>query len=107
MESFRRHFDGEQSIKKQPSRGVPRKRCFENIQHVYRRARMPKCDFNKVANNNNNNFVRIFRKLFYKNTNEGLLSDMDQNAKKLANWVGNGNTLAKIKCFIRTNLKTI
>ena len=45
----RRHFDGEQSIKKQPSRGVPRKRCFENMQYVYRRTRMPKCDFNKVA----------------------------------------------------------
>ena len=30
-------------------------------------------------------FVRIFRNLFYKNTYEGLLSDMDQNSKKLAN----------------------
>ena len=31
------------------SRGVFRKRCFENIQQIYKRALMPKCDFNKVA----------------------------------------------------------
>ena len=34
---------------KQPPRGVPRKRCSENMQQVYKRASMPKCDFNKVA----------------------------------------------------------
>ena len=34
---------------KQPSRIVLRKRCSENMQQVYRRAPMPKCDFNKVA----------------------------------------------------------
>ena len=34
---------------KQPSRGVPRKRCSENMQQIYRRTTMPKCDFNKVA----------------------------------------------------------
>ena len=34
---------------KQPSRGVLRKRCSENMQHIYRRTPMPKCDFNKVA----------------------------------------------------------
>ena len=32
---------------KQPSRGVLRKRCSENMQQIYRRALMPKCDFNK------------------------------------------------------------
>ena len=36
-------------ILKQPLRGVPRKRCSENTQQVYRRISMPKCDFNKVA----------------------------------------------------------
>ena len=35
--------------KKQPPRGFPRKRCFENIQQIYRRSPMLKCDFNKVA----------------------------------------------------------
>ena len=34
---------------KQPSRGVPRKRCSENMQQIYRRTPIPKCDFNKVA----------------------------------------------------------
>ena len=34
---------------KQPLRGVPRKWCSENMQQIYRRAPMPKYDFNKVA----------------------------------------------------------
>ena len=37
------------TVQKQPSRGVPRKRCSENVQQIYRRTPMPKCDFNKVA----------------------------------------------------------
>ena len=31
------------------SRGVPRERCSENMQQIYRRSPMWKCDFNKVA----------------------------------------------------------
>ena len=34
---------------KQPLRGVLLKRCSENMQQIYRRTPMPKCDFNKVA----------------------------------------------------------
>ena len=34
---------------KQPSRGVLRKRCSENMQQIYRRTPMPTCDFNKVT----------------------------------------------------------
>ena len=34
---------------KQPYRGVLRKRCSEDIQQIYKRTPMPKCDFNKVA----------------------------------------------------------
>ena len=37
------------SLQKQPLRGVSRKRCSENMQQIYRRTPMPKCDFNKVA----------------------------------------------------------
>ena len=33
----------------QPSRDVIKKRCSWNMQQVYKRAPMPKCDFNKVA----------------------------------------------------------
>ena len=34
---------------KQPSRGVIRKRCTENMQQIYRGTLMQKCDFNEVA----------------------------------------------------------
>ena len=36
-------------VQKQPSRGVPRNRCSENMQQIYKSTPMPKCDFNKVA----------------------------------------------------------
>ena len=39
----------ESQQQKQLHRGVPRKRCSENMQQIYRRTPMPKCDFNKVA----------------------------------------------------------
>ena len=32
-----------------PSKGVLRKKCYENMQQIYRRTLMPKCDFNKIA----------------------------------------------------------
>ena len=34
---------------KKPPRGVSRKRCPENMQQIYRRTSIPKCNFNKVA----------------------------------------------------------
>ena len=37
------------NYQKQPSIGVPIKRCFENMQQIYGRTPMPKRDFNKVA----------------------------------------------------------
>ena len=36
-------------FQKQPFRGVLKKKFLENIQQSYRRTPMPKCDFNKVA----------------------------------------------------------
>ena len=36
-------------LQKQPSRGVHRKRCSKNMQHIYRRTPVSKCDFNKVT----------------------------------------------------------
>ena len=36
-------------LQKQPSRGVLKKRCSENMQQICRRTPMPKCNFNKVA----------------------------------------------------------
>ena len=36
-------------LEKQPFRGALRKRCSENMQQIYRRTPIPKCDFNKVT----------------------------------------------------------
>ena len=36
-------------IQKQPFRNVPMKRCSENMQQIYKKTPMPKCDYNKVA----------------------------------------------------------
>ena len=41
--------DTNRSIQKQPSRLVLKKRRSENMQQIYRRTPMPKCDLNKVA----------------------------------------------------------
>ena len=35
-------------FQKQPPRGYLSKRCSENMQQIYGRSPMPKCDFNKV-----------------------------------------------------------
>ena len=67
----------------QPSRYVLRKNCSENMQQIYRRTPIPKCDFNKVASNfietalrdgcSPVNLLHIFRTPFPKNTSGGLL----------------------------------
>ena len=36
-------------VQKQPSRGVFRESCSENMQQIYRRTPIPNCDLNKVA----------------------------------------------------------
>ena len=60
---------------KQPSRGVLRKRCSENMQQIYRRTSLPKYDFNKVAlqlGRSSVNLQHIFRPSFPKNISGGL-----------------------------------
>ena len=69
--------------KKQFSRGIFRKRCSENMQQVYRRTSMPKCDFSKAALHfieitlryrfSPVNLLYFFRTPFYQNTYGGLL----------------------------------
>ena len=73
------------TVQKQPFRGVLLKRCSENMQQIYRRTPIPKCDFNKVALQCNFidialrhgcspvNLLRIFRTPSPKNTSERLL----------------------------------
>ena len=65
-------------------RGVLIKRCSENIQQIYRRTPMPKCDFNKIEITlphgcSSVNLLYIFRTPFLKNTSEGLLLECKQN----------------------------
>ena len=63
------------------SRSSPRKRCSKNVQQIYRRTPMPKCDFNKLCNffettlryGSSANLLHIFRITFYKNTSWELL----------------------------------
>ena len=58
---------------KQPPRGVPRKRCSENMQQIYRRTLTPKCDLRSKSNfieialrhgGSPLNLLHIFRTLF-------------------------------------------
>ena len=66
-----------------PFKGVLRKSCSENMQEIYRRTPMPKCNFNKVASNFVEithchgcyavNLLHIFRTSFPENTSGGLL----------------------------------
>ena len=65
-------------VKKHSSRGVLRKRCFENTQQIYRGRSMPKCDFNKVEITlrygfSPVNLPHIFRVPFSINTTRRLL----------------------------------
>ena len=53
-------------IQRQPSRGVPRKRCSENMQQIYRRTPTPKCDFNEVAKHLRSTSRWLLLIIFYK-----------------------------------------
>ena len=73
------------NFQKQPFRGVRKKKCYENMQQIYRRTTMPKCSFNKAAKQLywsctsawvfSCKFVAYFhfRTLFPKNISGGLL----------------------------------
>ena len=76
-------------IQNQTYRAVLRKRCFENMQQIYRRTPKPKCDFNKVACNfieitlrlgcSPVNLLHIFRTPFPKNTPRWLLLKLNKH----------------------------
>ena len=72
-------------LQKQPTRGVSRKRCSENMQQIYRKAPMPKCDFNKIALRHGCfpvSLLHIFRTPFPKNISGRLLLDLSKNQKQ-------------------------
>ena len=62
---------------RQPSRGVPRKRCSEHILQIYRRIPLVKVRFQYISTLRHGcsplNFLHIFRTSFYKNTSGGML----------------------------------
>ena len=62
-------------LQKQPSRGVLKKRCSENMQPIYRRTPMPKYDFNNHISHGCSpvNLPHIFRTPFPKNTSGWVL----------------------------------
>ena len=62
-------------VQKQPSRGVYKKRCYENMHQIYSRTPMPKRDFNKVARHGYFpvNLQHIFRTLLPRYTSWWLL----------------------------------
>ena len=68
-------------VQKQPPRAVPRKRCSENIQQIYRRTPVPECGLNKVAKQLywnrtsawvfSSKFVTYFQNTFFQGTPQG------------------------------------
>ena len=96
---------------KQPSRCVPRKRCSENMQQIYRRTPMPKCDFNKVAKQLYWNctsawvfsckFAAYFQNTFSKNISGWLLlKSNDSKLLPVSCWKSCRNWLWKLLNFI-------
>ena len=71
-------YQKKKKYQKQLSRGVLTKRYSENMQQIYRKTPMPKCDFNKVEIALRHwcspvNLLRIFRTPFPRNTSGWLL----------------------------------
>ena len=61
---------------KQPSRGVLKKRCCENMQQIYRRTPLPKCNFIEISLRHwcsSVNLLHVFRTHFPRNTSGCLL----------------------------------
>ena len=72
--------------KNSPPSGVLRKKCSKNVQKIYSRTHMWKCDFNKVAatllkshfgmgGSSSVNLLHIAWRLFHKSTSQRLLLD--------------------------------
>ena len=68
-------------MQSQPSRGVFRKRFSENIQQIYRRTTMPKCDFNNDSNDSNDFGGRTYRYLYH--SADDMKQDFDTNSSGL------------------------
>ena len=82
-------------VQKQPPRCVLSKGYSENMQQIYRRTPIPKCNFNKVAFSNfieitlqdgcsTANLLHVFRTSFSKNTSGWLVLQVQGNIMWLA-----------------------
>ena len=70
---------------KQPSRGVPRKRCPEDMQQIYRRTPMPKCLIIEITLRHGCspvNLLHILRIPFPRNTSRWLLLKSQTHMKE-------------------------
>ena len=77
-------------MQKQSTRGVLKKKCSKNMQQIFRRTPMPKCDLNKIALRHGCspvNLQHIFRTPFTRN-----ISGWDAS--------GNGNGQRELKYYI-------
>ena len=61
------------TLQKQPPRGVPRKRYSENMQQIYRRLPIPKCEITIQHGCSPVNLPYIFRAPFVKDISKWLL----------------------------------
>ena len=71
--------------REEPPRYIPRKRCSENMEQIYRRIPIPKCDFIKITLRrgcSSVNLLHIFRTPFTKNTSGCLLLSIESVASK-------------------------
>ena len=78
-------------IQKQPSINILKKRCSKNMQKIYWKAPMLKCDFNKVAKQLRHRcffceFGAYFQNNFFKNTYGGLLLVVWNKILKSFHW---------------------
>ena len=69
------------NLQKQPPRDVPRKKCSDNMQQIYRRTPMQKllCNFNEITLYNGCspvNLLHLFRTPFLQNTSGWLLLNL-------------------------------
>ena len=74
---------------RQPSRGVPRKRCSENMLQICRRTPMPKCDLNKVAKQLDGCFCPCFHFFFFFFYLEPTVRKYNLDQNDFCHWYGN------------------
>ena len=84
-----------QPFQKQPFRSVPAKRCYGNMQQIYRGTPMPKCHFHKAEiyftlrhGYSPVNLLHIFRTNFCRNTSGWLLPPFPHsNTKNMFDYI--------------------